>query len=170
MNCSYFRVIKTMQGICSTAVVGNLSTAWYFLFMWIGSPSVPVNPILMTSLCPSNGTVNWYTRTHCCEWELWADSRSSRDLNGVNGHSRKHASERVHVKWFLAIHSFSRPVCSCESILLWIKSRCVCTLKLHQETPFRWVNQHFFGLIDESYDFPEWVVEYLLWVNNVRLE
>ena len=83
----------------------------------------------MTSLCPSNGAVNRFTRTHGREWEPWIDSRGSRDLkvvNGVKDHSRKHTCDRTgsrervygYSQPFTAFHGLCVPVnrFTCEGV------------------------------------------------------
>ena len=104
------------------------------LFTWIGSPSVPIpwiNHILMTSLCPSNGAVNRFTRTNGREWEPWTDSPDSVFTRFTRFESRdRMAWKIIHVNtpvngftWkslrlFTAFHGLSRPSC----VFLWIDS------------------------------------------------
>ena len=132
---------------------------------------------LMTSLCPSNGAVNRFTRTHGREREPCLDSRRSRDLkvvNGVKDHSRKHTCEWVHVNEFTAIHN-SHPftafhgLCvpvnrfTCDSVhsvftplapLIFLNERRAPATRLTPATPpcsFQLGTSHFMG-----YPFYPW--------------
>ena len=118
-------IVQCSQCVSVNGFIFHVNTQWkinrfiWFIIHFIDSmvlfihvnrftvASVPVKHILMTrhmtSLCPSNGAVNRFTRTHGREREPWTDSRGSRDLkvvNGVKDHSRKHTFERVHVNEF----------------------------------------------------------------------
>ena len=116
----------------------NFIDSMAFSFTWIGSPSVPVKHImmtrLMTSLCPSNGAVNQFTRTHGREREPWLDYAVKEIWKSWMAWKIIHVNTPVNgFTWmslllFTSFHGLSRPVCSCESIHLWLGSQCVYAL------------------------------------------